>query len=79
LLAGHLTNPGVYVVDEGVELRAGPEAREVLLLLKRAGPKTPAEIAKVPHRSPNSVHQLLSRLRHPELVLKDGGKYMYPQ
>ncbi len=39
------SNPGVYEVSEGIELKAGPEGQEILLLLKMRGPLTPAEIA----------------------------------
>ncbi len=71
-------NPGVCVVNEGVELKAGPEGKEILLLLKKRGPLTPSEIAKARHCSPNNVYQLLSRLRQRGLVNKDGTKYVYP-
>jgi hypothetical protein len=71
-------NPGVYAVNEGIELKAGPEGQELLLLLKERGPLTPAEIATARHCSPNSVYQLLSRLRQRDMVLKEGTKYVYP-
>jgi hypothetical protein len=72
------TNPGVFAVDEGFELKAGPEGMKVLQLLKHGGPKTPSEISKALDRSPNSTHQLLSRLRERDLVLKNGARYEYP-
>ncbi len=71
-------NPGVYAAYAGIELGAGPEGQEILLLLKKCGPMTPGEIAKARHRSPNNVYQLLSRLRQRGLVNKDGTKYVYP-
>jgi len=71
-------HPGVYIVDQGIELKAGPQGMKVLQLLKNDGPKTPMQIAQALEKSSNSTHQLLSRLRERELVLKNGAQYEYP-
>lgn len=64
-------------MDQGIELKAGPKAKEILLLLKEKGPKTPGEIAVELRTDRNAIYQLPSRMRKRDLVLKVGRKYQY--
>jgi hypothetical protein len=69
---------GMHVLDEGVQINAGPVGAKIVSLLKRTGPKPPGEIASELRRPPNNVYQILNRLHKRGLVTKDGPLYGYP-
>ncbi len=69
---------GIHLVDEGVHLAAGPAEGEVLRLLQMSGPMAPGAIAQAVGKEPNTIYQLLHRLRGRELVRKIGNDYVFP-
>lgn len=69
---------GWRVIEEGVEVQAGPVGKEILRHLKSGGPQTPKQIAEALNRPANAIYENIHRLRKQGRVLKTGGKYAYP-